>query len=338
MKEENIGIYENMSESSSETGESNIYRPDALENNLEVEEDAYLFLEYITIEWPAQSIVMLGSKLYLGTNPGDHCKKKTDLVRIDLKGFDYEDTRYEQHKIDVFVNRMKSNKSVIACVTDDLLGIIGKDELCVLKSVRDTFSYGLFVSESEIFVGRMDGTLCIYDFELKLKNSFKIHEKAVETICVWNNMIYTGSSDCTLKISDMNGNMIKMFENKTDINYIDVNNNGLVVCGDDNGKIHLFDKDFNKETIEWHVTPISVVKWKNNEIFVSGSDEQVCVWDVSLEKETGEEWDYHNYLLFVHQGQQYYKDIEFYDDKIITTSQDGLCVFTPISFKENKID
>ncbi len=322
------------SEESSKTSNNEekfeIYVPDGLRDDLVVDESAYVLLKYINPEWPAQSITVSGSKLYMGTNPESSYKDNTKILMIDLCSLDYSDLKFREVYISFFINKIVSTEDFLVAISDDYLIVLNKN-LTLRHKIKGKFGYGLYVAENEIFVGCKDGRVEIYDSELNLKKSLDIHKKSVETICIKKGVIYTGSSDWTLKLTDLSGKNIQTISNNNDVNSLDVNDNGIIIFGDDNGYVHIINLEKLEEVITWHKTPISSVKWKDNDIFVSASDEQVCVWDISLCDNS----NYHKYLLFVHQGQQYYKDIAFDGNKIITTSEDGICVFTPISFSEN---
>ncbi|KAI5151614.1 hypothetical protein ENBRE01_2260 [Enteropsectra breve] len=305
------------------------YVPSGKESGLEVDERAYKMLEYINLEWPAQSIAVIDSQLYLGTNPDmESGNPVMELIAIDLSSNDFENLKHRESRIDKFVNKLRINKKIFALADNSLSSYslsLGK-----IKSLPGDFGYGLFVTDEHVFAGTFAGSLHIYDHDLNLISNWQLHGNSIEAIAVENNLIYTASVDKTVKITDMEGKCLKTIENEAEINCLDVRN-GKIIYGDDDGMVHLVDTETEKkETISWHQSSVAAVQWRDNDIFASCSDEQLCLWDISLE----EEWDYHKYLLFVHQGQEFYKDIAFDGDKVITTALDGLCVFVPVSFEE----
>ena len=321
-------ISEDSQSSSSNTGD--IYRPAAMDEQLHVKKKAYVLLEHIDLEWPAQSVAVRGSKMYLGTNPTEKAAS-SELLEIDLENANFESLKHREKKITQFINRIRSNSHGLYAVSDDGLFLYDWNMKKQISAKGD-FSYGLFVTDSQIFVGTRAGEVCIYGPGLVPQQTLKIHSESIETIVVKDGLIFTGSTDRTLRITKTTGEPVKTIENDSDVNCLDVNCDNMLVFGDDAAKIHLVNlNDFSEEVIEWHHSPISLVKWKDADIFASGSDEQICFWDTSFE----EEWEHHRYLLFVHQGQRFYKDIAFIgENTVISTSQDGLCVFTPISFIE----
>lgn len=304
------------------------HRPGAGDSGLEFDDRAYVLLEYINLEWPAQSIAVSDARVYLGTNPGPDAGA-AELVEIDLRDADYENLKYRDGKVSRFINKIRVDGGIYA-ISDGHLTLFGGD-LGAVREVEGRFGYGLAVAGDRVLAGTSDGRLQIYDRDLNLKESYKIHDGSIEAIAVKSGVVYTGSTDHTLRLTGPAGESVRVLKNDSDVNCLDVNGNGQLVYGDDSGRIHLVSTaDFSSETIAWHETPVSFVRWKDDEVFASGSDEQVCLWDVSLV----DEWDYHRYLLFVHQGQRLYKDVAFEGDLVITTSQDGLCVFTPVSFRD----
>lgn len=307
------------------------HRPNANEEPLEVDDRAYLLLEYINLEWPAQSIALSDSKLYFGTNPSAGSGDSAELIEINLKDADYSDLKYRDKKISRFINKIRIGEMIYG-LSDGHLTAFDSD-FREIAEIKDRFGYGLCVTSDRVFAGTADGRLCVYDRSLRPLQSLALHRGSIETIAVENGIIFTGSTDHTIKWTDTNGQEIKSADNGSDVNCLDVYGTKLVY-GDDNGRITLLDtRGGEVETISWHSTPISMLRWRDSEVFASGSDEQLCLWDTSLE----EEWDYHKYLLFVHQGQRCYKDCCFDENRVISTSQDGICVFTPVSFDTQNI-
>lgn len=331
-KDENI---ESFSDDGSEDGERQVYRPDAVDVDLDCCREAYRVLEYINLEWPAQSIALSRAELFLGTNPQD---SRMELIRICLRDTDYISLKYKDAPIGQFINRLRAGAAGLYAVSDDQVAMYGYDMRLVRKHSGE-FGYGLSVSADRVLAGTRTGDLLVYDSSLTLLKRLPVHSGSIETVCQRGQWIFTGSTDGTLKITSLAGEHIHTIAVGSDVNSLDVSDSGRVVYGDDTGKVHLLTisytdggiSDVTDEVIEWHVSPISFVRWKDSDVFVSGSDEQVCFWDVSME----EEWEYHRYLLFVHQGQRCYKDVEFYEDVVVTTAQDGLCVFTPLTFTES---
>ncbi|KAI5171893.1 hypothetical protein NEFER03_1158 [Nematocida sp. LUAm3] len=137
------------------------------------------------------------------------------------------------------------------------------------------------------------------------------------------------ASSTSLSLVDFREEKIQtIFKGKIDINSTAYNKDNLLLFGDDKGALHLFDLRNSSliESISFHKSPISHVSFGSRDVFASSSDCEVALWDTSFT----EEWEYHKYLNFVHQGQKYYKDFQFLsEDTLLTTSQSGLCLFSP---------
>lgn len=105
-------------------------------------------------------------------------------------------------------------------------------------------------------------------------------------------------------------------------------------------------------SFNWHSAPITSIEWHPSEDSVfaaSGADEQVTLWDLSVEQdddETGRRQtdispaegknlkDVPPQLLFVHQGQQDVKEVHWHPQipgAIVTTAADGFNIFKTIS-------
>lgn len=102
-------------------------------------------------------------------------------------------------------------------------------------------------------------------------------------------------------------------------------------------------------TFKHHSAPITSVEWhpKDSSVFAaSGSDDQVSLWDLSVERdkevagttggEPGEagEPDVPPQLLFIHQGQTDIKEIHWHPQMpgvILSTAHSGFNIFRTIS-------
>eukprot|EP00944_MAST-04C_sp_MAST-4C-sp1_P002338 g2338.t1 len=123
----------------------------------------------------------------------------------------------------------------------------------------------------------------------------------------------------------------------------------LLASGGDDGAFKVWDlRNFKRDTpvahFKYHLAPITSVEWSPTEdsvIAVSGADDQVSIWDMSLEEDREEQGmiqsgkiegidDLPPQLLFVHQGQRDIKEIHFHPQVpgvILSTAGDGFNVF-----------
>ncbi|KAF8516693.1 glutamate-rich WD repeat-containing protein [Hysterangium stoloniferum] len=143
-----------------------------------------------------------------------------------------------------------------------------------------------------------------------------------------------------------------------DVNVISWNKNTtyLLLSGGDEGGIKAWDLRNFKESSErqpspaasfaWHEAPITSIEWHPTEdsIFAaSGADEQVTLWDLSVEHDEDEGGinedsqggkDVPPQLLFVHQGQKDIKELHWHPQMpgaVVTTASDGFNFFKTIS-------
>jgi len=149
---------------------------------------------------------------------------------------------------------------------------------------------------------------------------------------------------------------------ESDVNVISWNKTTsyLLASGGDEGGIKIWDLRGFKGTdstqdpvasFNWHSAPITSIEWHPSEDSVfaaSGADEQVTLWDLSVEQdddEAGKQTDISPadgkhlkdvppQLLFVHQGQKDVKEVHWHPQipgAVVTTAADGFNIFKTIS-------
>ena len=93
----------------------------------------------------------------------------------------------------------------------------------------------------------------------------------------------------------------------------------------------------------YHKGPITSIEWAPHDesvITVSSSDNQVTVWDLSVEADDGAPSaavdpsvaDFPPQLLFIHQGQMNVKEVHHHPQMpgvIVSTAEDGFNIFKP---------
>ncbi|KAJ6243571.1 glutamate-rich wd repeat-containing protein [Anaeramoeba flamelloides] len=98
----------------------------------------------------------------------------------------------------------------------------------------------------------------------------------------------------------------------------------------------------------WHSKPITSLEWNpfdETEIVVASEDNQITIWDISLEKDEEIEKENQNepeippQLLFIHQGQKSVKEVHWHPQipgLLASTASDGFNLFLPINlYKRN---
>lgn len=327
--------FEELSDTPSD--EFEVYEPQRDDANLEVEEAAYNVLEYISLDWPAQSIdIARGFTIVLGTNPMD---RRPGMVSVDLyptRGMSVPDKmKIFKKSVDESYNRVRVNGETVYCMSDRNVVLHDLE----FKEIRgrecnEQLGYGLCFNRSGCVFGMRAGEVSVNDWEFNETQRTKIHEGSVESLCADGNMLFSASCDHSVAFTDLRtGKNVHRVRFGCDVNAIDFNGGNMVAFGDDEGVVRMMDvRNHAVEEVGRHKSAVSCLRWRDEDTCASGSDEQVCLWDVSLD--SAEEG---GYLLFVHQGQRFYKDVAFCrgdNNYVVTTSIDGLCVFQPISFEE----
>lgn len=162
------------------------------------------------------------------------------------------------------------------------------------------------------------------------------------------------SVDKTIRIWDARANPSKACKLTTHAHDADVNviswnrNEPFIVSGGDDGVIKIWDlRQFQSgeavAVFKHHTAPITSVEWhpSDSSVFAaSGSDNQVTLWDLAVERddekpeETGRKLDVPPQLLFIHMGQNDVKEIHWHRQLpgvLISTAESGFNIFKTIS-------
>ncbi|CAL1399113.1 unnamed protein product [Linum trigynum] len=181
-------------------------------------------------------------------------------------------------------------------------------------------------TEDDIFAScSVDGTIAIWDTRRGKVPAirFKAHNADVNVIS-WNRlasmMLASGCDDGTFSIRDL-----RLLSQNMD---------------DDTSVVSHFD---------YHKFPITSIEWSHHEastLAVSSADNQLTIWDLSLEKDEEEEAEFKAktkeqvnapadlppQLLFVHQGQKDLKELHWHSQipgMIVSTAADGFNILMP---------
>ncbi|KAL0263991.1 UNVERIFIED_CONTAM: hypothetical protein PYX00_011016 [Menopon gallinae] len=298
-------------------------------SELQVDENAYRVLEYVSLEWPSQTVDVVGDTALLATNAAGGGGSVVRMGLADTAGLArMERLRLEQTRVDRDYNRLRAGACVL-CIADDCLDVL--DGTLVRRArVAGAFAHGLDAGDGRAYCGARGGALVVIDLAGGRASERSVHRGAVESVDVSGEMVFTASCDGTVCVTDMRAHKpVLVRELGCEANAVAFNGAGLLVCGGDSGSLWVVDMRVPDvaEEIAWHRSPVCSVRWRDADVFVSCSDEQVVLWDVSF----ADEWEYHRYLSFVHQGQRYYKEAAFgADGVVLTTSYDGVCIFAPV--------
>jgi len=175
------------------------------------------------------------------------------------------------------------------------------------------------------------------------------HESSVEDL-QWSpteaNVFASGSSDKTIKIWDARTNqrkaVLSVVAHDSDVNAISWNKKVayLLASGSDDKSLKIWDlRNFKAgESVahyKYHRDQICSLEWNphdETQILVASADNQVTIWDLSLEADEDEEEDVPPQLFFVHQGQQDVKEAHWHPqipNVVVSTAYDGFNIFKP---------
>jgi ribosome assembly protein RRB1 len=191
---------------------------------------------------------------------------------------------------------------------------------------------------------------------------FTGHKDSVEDI-QWSpseaTVLCSASADKTVAVWDVRGSgpQISVDAHLDEVNVISWNRgvSYLLASGCDDGSFRVWDLRAiraNKPiaNFEYHKAPITSLEWAPHDesvLCVSGADDQVTVWDLSVEADDEEERsrttevvasddkkleDFPPQLLFIHQGQHNVKEVHYHPHipgTVVTTAEDGFNVFKP---------
>ncbi|KAJ0499957.1 putative transcription factor WD40-like family [Helianthus annuus] len=202
--------------------------------------------------------------------------------------------------------------------------------------------------DSKPFVGH---TASVEDLQWSPTEPFVFTSGSVDkTIAIWDTRI--GKSPAT---------SIKAHE--TDVNVISWNRlaSCMLASGSDDGAFSIRDLRMLKEGdsvvahFQYHKHPITSIEWSPHEastLAVSSADNQLTIWDLSLERDEEEEAEFKAktqeevhaptdlppQLLFVHQGQKDLKEVHWHTQipgMLISTAADGFNILMPSNIESN---
>lgn len=190
---------------------------------------------------------------------------------------------------------------------------------------------------------------------------FTGHKSSVEDIqwspkekCVFASC----SSDQTIKIWDTRAgkrHQLSVNAHDSDVNVMNWNQNTdfLLASGADDGIFKIWDlrQNFGSAqttavaSFKWHSAPITSIEFHPQDssmLAVSGSDNQLTIWDLSVERDAEEEKNVTNsdindippQLMFIHQGQTDIKELHWHKQLtgvIGSTAGDGFNIFKTIN-------
>lgn len=216
------------------------------------------------------------------------------------------------------------------------------------------------VQEGQLASGDCNGAIHVWgmgksssDWTVSSK-PFRGHNGSVEDL-QWSpteaTVFCSASVDRSLKIWDTRGDAAQITVNAhtDDVNVISWNSSVgyLLASGCDDGSFKVWDLRSVREgqplaNFTHHKKAVTSIEWAPHDesvICVSSEDNQVTVWDLSVEADDEEiaaaesaGLDFPPQLLFIHQGQSNVKELHFHPQipgAVITTAEDGFNIFKP---------
>lgn len=321
-----------------ESSDEEEYRAVEVPENMELDTDAvYTLHEQIGLEWPSGTVCVTPDKDHILVETSSVDKRISEMYKLAINIRDINRRIPEKemkYSAASPINRIRMKNEYIYTVAEKCFSVYSPDMILLKeKPILGTFA---LCTKRSIFYG--NGGQLIRERSIDDKNTesiktnintneneiFSVSGISEDVAAVSTKMISLADFRCNSK-----ENIKSFYSSIVDINAIDYNEENIILAGSDTGSLFLFDIRSEKhplEKIDFHRSPITQVSFSSPDIFASSSDCEVALWDTTFT----EEWEYHKYLSFVHQGQKYYKDFQFISENtLITTSLDGLCIFTP---------
>ncbi|OQS53670.1 hypothetical protein EHP00_1100 [Ecytonucleospora hepatopenaei] len=305
----------------------NTYKPTFEHEELECDEDAYNILNCLKLDLPSQSICIHNNYIVY-CKMADNSFKTSKLCIIHADDFESQNVEaIEEFDIDFYVNRIRNFNNSLILLGDSDLAIFENKKFWKFPNTQNfKFGFGLCVFERKIYAGTSDGKILVLTEKMEIDEIIEMHKSQIDSIVFYDKEMYSSSSK-----GGIYKNKKLIFENTTDVNSLDIKSN-LLVFGDEEGSIGIINGNVCYKINDWHKSSIECIKFNKNvegeEVLFACSEEQVSMWDLSLENEekiifntdikisdavteTVEVKNNESFLLFVHQGFRQYKDIDF---------------------------
>ncbi len=346
-------------DSESDSGDE-MYIPDKNEKELAVDMNVYDVFYELKTPWPCLTFDMIdnGNKkvfpwsieVVAGASSGD---KLSDLYSIELSQI-YEVPEEDEPFIDPLFE-CKTNKVVgDICrikIKKELTGVLAT-QFEIRKENKSIFSmdveegFGLEGIQDDWLVGSCNGALKHVQCTKAgyLQRQLIVAESSIEDIKASPNeqtVFATAQGKGYFNIWDTRLDKPGMSQKLADcdINVMDWNTSAsLILLGMDDGSVDIFDLRCFDESLahyDWHKSPINALEWHPYEStsFAVCSDEQVTVWDCSVEEAdqqiVGETKQVPPQLMFIHQGQECIRDVHWHKSYgcLVSSALDGFNVF-----------
>jgi len=302
---------------------------------MELGSDVYKVHETIDLEWPTQTVCLSNKEnnILIGTCPGTPFGKPEifELEGVPSLTSPKKLEKRSSQRTMPSVNRIRRDSHTIYTISDKSLCLYD-NSLQLIEKNSIAGGYAIAIRGESLFYG--DGSKLVLRANTKTEGEIESGSKEIFSVAPLDEKTAAVATRNIALVDFRSKEQTSLYKGKQDINSVAYNEDNLLVCGMDTGVLYILDirSPGKVEKIDFHKSPVTHVLFSGRETFASSSDCEVALWDMSFT----EEWEFHKYLSFVHQGQTYYKEFQFLSpETVITTAQEGLCVFQPKTEEED---
>eukprot|EP00835_Amoeboradix_gromovi_P004418 NODE_343_length_10566_cov_0.542371.p3 type:complete len:375 gc:universal NODE_343_length_10566_cov_0.542371:6167-5043(-) len=353
LKDEDMGY-------SSSDSENEMYVPNSKDKELNVDMDVYDVFYELNTPWPCLTFAIQQSKnekkypwdmeLIAGASSSE---KLSDIYQIKLSQIfevPEEDEPFTEPVYECNTSKVNGDITRIK-LSSDLTGVLAKQfeiksQNKSIFTMDVTEGYGLEYIKNDWLIGSNTGLLKHVQYTKSgyLQRDIANTVSSIEDIKASPNedtVFATAQGQGHFNIWDTRLNEAGLSNHiaSCDINVIDWNKSAsLMLMGLDDGSVDIYDLRCLEESLahyEWHKSPINAVEWHplDSTTFAACSDEQVTVWDCSVEEGdqqiVSESVEVPPQLMFIHQGQECIRDIHWHNTYgcLISSALSGFNVF-----------
>lgn len=153
----------------------------------------------------------------------------------------------------------------------------------LLDTVRGTQAECICADDKLVYTGSGDGSISIWDpIELKHVSNIKAHTKAVKSILLKENSLFSAGADAVIKEWDLpTQKVVNEAKDKGEVNAIFLSDN-LLFSGSNDKTVKIYDPRSYKctATLSSHTRAVKCLYVLGNYLFSGSNDQQVLVWSL----------------------------------------------------------
>jgi WD40 repeat protein len=153
----------------------------------------------------------------------------------------------------------------------------------LLDTVRGTQAECITADDKLVYTGSGDGSISIWDpVELKHTTNIKAHSKAVKSILLRENTLFSAGADAVIKEWDLpTQKVVNEVKDKGEVNAIFLSDN-LLFSGSNDKTVKIYDTRSCKctATLASHTRAVKCLYVLGNYLFSGSNDQQVLVWSL----------------------------------------------------------